>query len=171
VTHEADVIGARAHFAQLDNARLLGFSVTARRSIVGVRRVTFCQLSQLVGHPVVLLCELAVASRVFPVFVPTIAVFRLLSHMPLRSARDSLRILQCFQPQIAELFSILAALPSVVDWRGMLVRRPADAGQVRPRGRFLCGSLAVSFYLTRRIDSAGAAETRRCGTVGFRGAR
>jgi hypothetical protein len=35
----------------------------------------FCHLSQLLSDPAVLLCELAVASRVFPVFVPTIPVF------------------------------------------------------------------------------------------------
>jgi hypothetical protein len=41
-----------------------------------VRRFTFSHLSQLLSHAAVLLCELAVLSRVFPVFISmTIVLF------------------------------------------------------------------------------------------------
>ena len=36
---------------------------------------TFCQLTQPLSYPALLLCELAVASRMFQVFVPTLAAF------------------------------------------------------------------------------------------------
>ena len=46
----------------------------ARRSGGITRRVTFCHLSQLLSYPAVL-CELAMAIRVFPAVVPPLAVF------------------------------------------------------------------------------------------------
>ena len=60
---------------------------------------------------------------------------------PSRFARDCRRMRPCCRLQLAGLSALLAALARLLDRRVVLFRRPAGAGQVRPRGRCLCEPL------------------------------